>query len=127
MKGEHQQSANLFAALMRCWSRMAVPCVQVKCGWPQAFVRDFERIAPHAIGMVRQVRFHVAPLAADEPLLRRVEGGLGRHFKAHEDRDVRLCFDAGVHLPSRIPYDAPLRLVLTSESPIAGLPSELTA
>lgn len=26
LKGPHQQSANLFAALMRCWARMAVPC-----------------------------------------------------------------------------------------------------
>jgi hypothetical protein len=32
MKGAHQASANLFAALMRVWSRMAVPCVAVKDG-----------------------------------------------------------------------------------------------
>lgn len=30
MKGRHQQSANLFAALMRCWARMAVPCLAVR-------------------------------------------------------------------------------------------------
>lgn len=30
MKGKHQQSANLFAALMRVWARMAVPCLAVK-------------------------------------------------------------------------------------------------
>ncbi len=30
LKGPHQQSANLFAALMRVWARMAVPCRAVK-------------------------------------------------------------------------------------------------
>lgn len=30
LKGPHQQSANLFAGLMRVWARMAVPCVAVK-------------------------------------------------------------------------------------------------
>ncbi len=30
MKGTHQTSANLFAALMRVWSRMAIPCRAVK-------------------------------------------------------------------------------------------------
>jgi len=32
LKGEHQESANLFAALMRVWSRMAAPCVKAKEG-----------------------------------------------------------------------------------------------
>ena len=32
MKGTHQTSANLFAALMRVWSRMAVPCRALKDG-----------------------------------------------------------------------------------------------
>ncbi len=32
LKGPHQESANLFAGLMRVWSRMAAPCVKAKDG-----------------------------------------------------------------------------------------------
>lgn len=32
LKGPHQESANLFAGLMRVWSRMAAPCVKDKDG-----------------------------------------------------------------------------------------------
>jgi hypothetical protein len=84
-------------------------------------------VAPHVIGLLRRLRFHVAPLAADEHLLRRVEGALGRHLKAHTDDAVRGFFDATIQLPSRIPGDTPLLMRFTSEAPIAGLPGELTA
>ena len=98
--------------------------------WPQtlpSFLRDFETRAANLIGLIRLLRFHVAPLEGDAHLHDRIEGVIGRHFKAHFDPDLRDFFAPGIRLPSKVPFDTALRLVLSSEAPIAGLPENLLA
>lgn len=97
-------------------------------GWPQCmplFLRDYETNASRILAMIRLVRFHVAPVAGDAHRLGRVEGAVGRHFKANEDKRVQGFFTSGIKLPSPVPNDKPLRLLITSEGKIAGLPTEL--
>lgn len=99
-------------------------------GWPGClplFLRDYEANAPRLLAMIRLLRFHVAPLAGDAHWLGRVEGAVGRHLKRHENDRVRTFFGAGIQLPAPVPNDKPLRILLTSDGEIAGLPSELRA
>lgn len=111
------------------------PVVVWRCGehgraWPHAlprFLEGGERYMAAARQMVRGLRFHVAELDGDGSLLDRVEGSLGRHFKHHEDVALQTFFGPGIQLPAAIPGAVPLRLEVTSEACIAGLPGELRA
>jgi len=97
--------------------------------WPQtlpSFLRNSEVLIPNITKLIRLFRFHVAPLEGDAHLHNRVEGLIGRHFKAHADRELRDFFVPGIKLPAAIPYDSAIRLVLSSEAPIAGFPPELS-
>lgn len=80
---------------------------------------------PHIIGVIRLIKFHVAPLADDANLYERVEGAIGRHYKAHSDPDLRDFLIPGLRVPAAIPFDKPIRLVLSSDMPVAGLPPDL--
>jgi len=96
--------------------------------WPQtipSFLRNYERLVPDLIGQIRLTRFHLAPLDGDAHLHDRVEGAIGRYYKVHPDPVLRNLFGPGQKLPTRIPGDRPLRLALSSESSIAGLPPEI--
>jgi len=96
--------------------------------WPgtlPAFLKNYESLAPHIIGLIRRIRVHLAPLAGDDHLLNRVEGAIGRLYKAHPDSRIRGFFSPGIKVPAAIPFDKPVLLRVSSASPIAGLPAEL--
>lgn len=96
--------------------------------WPDAIpslLREWETLADQIVAAVRMARFHVAPLDGDEHLYDRVEGAIGRYYKAHPDPDLRAFFAPGIRLPAAIPGDRPIRLDLSSEAAIAGLPVEI--
>lgn len=116
------------AALSRGEYRFAV--VTVGGGWPQtlpSFLRNYERLMPNIIGLIRLINIHVAPLAGDAHLYNRVEGAIGRHYKAHSDPELRDFFLPGLRVPAAVPFDTPIRLVLSTEAPVAGLPQHLLA
>ncbi|HSW00638.1 MAG TPA: hypothetical protein VLI39_10730 [Sedimentisphaerales bacterium] len=54
----------------------------------------------------------------------RVEGTIGRYYKTHPIVELRDFFGPDIRLPAAVPYD-PIRLVLSSEMPLAGLPGEI--
>lgn len=96
--------------------------------WPRnlpAFLARGEDGVRATLAMIRGLRFHVAAVEGDEHLHNRIEGAIGRHFKTHADTAVSDFFGPGIKLPPKIPNDTPLRLVLSSEVPIAGLPTAL--
>lgn len=90
-----------------------------------SFLQDFETLAPHVIGVIRLMRFHCAPLEGDRHLHNRVETAVGNSFRTHAEPALRDLLWPGLKLPAVVPYDTPLRLVLSSEVPIAGLPTHL--
>jgi hypothetical protein len=96
--------------------------------WPQSlplFLRNYESLMPNIINLLRLIRIHVAPLVGDAHLYNRVEGAIGRHFKTHPDPKLRDFFAPGLRVPAAIPFDNPIRLVISSEVPVAGLPPQL--
>lgn len=98
--------------------------------WPEslpAFLRDYEKLAPHIAGFMRLTRFHVAALPADKVLLNRVEGAIGRYYMAHARAELRDFLVPGQRVPAAVLSVEPIHLVVTSEAPIAGLPDELRA
>ncbi len=116
-----QYKAYDVAALSRGEHRLADGAVAPR--WPEtlpSFLRNYDKLMPNIAGVIRLVKFHLAPLDGDAHLFNRVEGLIGRHFKKDSD-----FFAPGIKLPAAIPNDRPIRLVLSSEAPIEGLPSEL--
>lgn len=98
--------------------------------WPETlpqFVSALPALVPRLTGMLGLVSIFVALLEADGHTHNRVEGVLGRFFKSHEDKRIGDFFFPGMRVPAAIPGDRPLRLMLTSASPIKGLPSEIQA
>ena len=96
--------------------------------WPDslpAFLQEYETLAPHVAGTIRLMRFHFAPLTGDAHLHDRIEGAIARVYKGHKDEALRNFLTPGLRVPAAIPFDKPLRLMLSSEVPIAGLPPEL--
>jgi hypothetical protein len=94
--------------------------------WPQtlpSFLRTCHDVIPNITALIRLIKFHLAPLVGDKHLRDRVEGAIGRHFK--QDSALRGFFSPGIKLPPRIPGDRPIRLRLSSEMPLAGLPTEV--
>lgn len=114
------------AALSRGENRLAEAAVVGR--WPEtlpSFLGNYERLTPNIIGVIRLVNIHVAPLADDEHLYNRVEGAIGRHYKAHPDPELRDFLTPGLRLPAAVPGDKPIHLVLSSDVPIAGLPQHI--
>jgi hypothetical protein len=96
--------------------------------WPQnlpAFLRNWERLMPNVIAQIRLLRFHVAPLTGDGHLHDRVESAIGRCLRAHVVPAIKYFFSPGIKLPAAIPGDRRLRLRLSAEVPIVGLPLEI--
>lgn len=96
--------------------------------WPQtlpSFLQTCESVIPNITALIRLIRFHLAPLDGDKHLLDRVEGAIGRHYRRHEDAALREFFAPGIKLPPRISGDRPVRVRLSSEVPLAGLPAEI--
>lgn len=85
----------------------------------------YHEISPHIARMISILRFYVAPIEDDPHLISRVEGALGAYYRSGAPVAARRLFDGRTRVPSPIPGDRPLRLVLTSTSPLAGLPNEL--
>jgi len=113
------------AALLRGEYRLAAGAVAGR--WPETLpsvLRNFETLVPNIVGLIRLTKFHLAPLAGDAHLHNRVEGMIGRYYQSHRNPQLRV-FPAGVKLPAAVPFDTPIRLVLSSEAPVAGLPAEL--
>lgn len=92
--------------------------------WPRTLpllLGDYQQRVPHIMALISLLRFHVAPLDVSSALLNRVEGAIGRYYQDRDD-ELRDFFFPGIKLPAEIPYDTPLRLLITSQSAIAGLP-----
>ncbi len=97
--------------------------------WPRslpAFLAQAHTLMPTVLDLIRVFRFHLAPLANNQHILDRVEGALGRYFKRHPDPRLRDFFCPGLRVPGRLPNDSPIRLLLSSDVPLAGLPAEIT-
>lgn len=96
--------------------------------WPEtfpAFLQNYDRLTPNISALVAALGFYFAPLEADGGCLDRVEGAIGRHFKAHANPELRAFFYPGLRVPAAIPFDRPVRLLLSSDRPLAGMPPEL--
>ncbi len=96
--------------------------------WPQnlpVFLRNSERLIPNVIAQIRLFRFHFAPISGDGHLHDRVEGAIGRYLKAHTVPAINNFFAPGLKVPSAIPGDQRLRLKLSTDVPIMGLPLEI--
>jgi hypothetical protein len=89
------------------------------------FLRDCETLTPKIAATIRLLRFRVAPLDEDVRLLNRLEGAIGRYYKAHPVLALRSFFMPGMRVPAAVAGDQPMRLVLKSDAPIAGLPLEV--
>lgn len=90
--------------------------------WPQSLpsiIANFERTSPHALSIVRRMRFYVATV--DKAHLNRVEGAIGRYYKQRHPTFML----PGLQVPAKIPHDTPLRLTLSCERSIDGLPEEI--
>ena len=97
--------------------------------WPESlpsFLGNYEQLVPHIVTLLRSLRVHVAPVTADAHLHNRIEGAIGRYLKGHPEAEVRDFFFPGMRVPAAIPFDKPIRLQVASETPIAGLPAEIT-
>ena len=97
--------------------------------WPStlpSFLLNYEALAPNIITYIRQLKFHLAPVDGDAHLHNRIEGGLGRYLKEHADPLIRDFFFPGIRVPAVIPYDNPIRIVLSSDVSINGLPADLS-
>jgi len=96
--------------------------------WPAnlpSFLERSAELAPQVEGMLRHSRFFLAVLEEDQHLLNRVEGSIGRYFKKHQDDTTQRYFGPGIKLPAHIPGDRPLRLQITSDVTIEGMPVEI--
>jgi hypothetical protein len=96
--------------------------------WPRTLpllLRNGQTLMRDIVATIRLLRFHVESLTGDQHLHDRVEGALGRHFKAHPVPELRGFFEPGLRVPAAIPGDQPMRLELSCEAPIAGLPLEI--
>lgn len=96
--------------------------------WPQrlpSILQDYGRLVPHIIGVIRRLTVHLAPLDGDAHLHNRVEGAIGRYFQRHADAQVRDFFMPGLRIPAAIPGDRAVNLIMSTDVPIAGFPSEL--
>jgi hypothetical protein len=96
--------------------------------WPHSlpqFLENYDQLAPKVRALLGALSFFVAALPDEPHLLDRVEGGIGRYFKAHEDVGLRGFFYPGIKVPAAIPFDRPLRVLVTSDTPLAGMPPEL--
>jgi hypothetical protein len=51
---------------------------------------------------------------------------IGRTFRRHSRPELRNFLMPGLQLPAAVPNDEPLRLMISSETPIAGLSTEIT-
>ena len=97
--------------------------------WPEtlpAFLHEYTTLAPHIAGTIRLMHFHFAALQGDGHLYNRVEGGIARFYKKHKDETLQKFLTPGLRVPSEVPGDRRLRLLFSSETPIAGLPPELS-
>jgi hypothetical protein len=96
--------------------------------WPEiipSVLANYAALAENVQAVVRMLRIHVAPLPEDAYVLNRVEGAIGRFFKNGGDARIREFFFPGMRVPAAIPFDRPLRIKVSSEGPIAGLPQEI--
>lgn len=103
--------------------------------WPHnlpGFLDNWEKLIPNIINEIKLFRFYLAPIRVPDDLdiklsnlLNRVEGAIGWYMKKHTDEPVREFFAPGIKLPILIPGDRRLRIRISSEVPIEGLPSEV--
>jgi hypothetical protein len=113
-------------ALSRGENRLAPTAITGK--WPEAlpaFLQNIENLIPEILALIQILHIHVAPLEGVEYLFDRVEGAIGRHYKSHPDPCLRDFLSPGLRLPAAIPFDRPIRLLLSSEVPIAGMPQHI--
>jgi hypothetical protein len=96
--------------------------------WPHNmpdFLQNYEQLAPQISSLLAVIGFFYAPLPDDPHLLNRVEGAIGRHFKSHSHPGLRRFFYPGIRVPAAVPYDRPIRLQLSSDAALEGMPPEL--
>jgi hypothetical protein len=115
-------------AVVRGEHRLADGALAVR--WPDTlpdFLALADMLVPKVLALLRLLRVHLAPVAADAPLLNRLEGGIARYYQRHEDHVLREFFAPGIRVPAASPYDRPLRVAISMEAPIAGMPREMPA
>lgn len=96
--------------------------------WPDSLpshLRQLGHLSSQVTELVKHLRFHLAPVEGDRLILERIEGTIGRHFMRQDTR-IRDFFAPGIKLPARVPGVRLMRLKVSSDVPIAGLPSDST-
>jgi hypothetical protein len=97
--------------------------------WPEVIpqvLASYAALAQNVAAVVRMLRIHVAPLSEDVYVLNRVEGAIGRFLKNHADARIREFFFPGMRVPAAIPFDRAIRIDISSEGAIEGLPTEIS-
>lgn len=115
------------AALSRGENRLADSAVFPK--WPDTlplFLQNSETLRPNILATIQMLNIHMTAVDGDPHLHNRIEGAIGRHFHAHPELR-EFFFPGGLRVPAAIPFDQPIRLVISSDAPILGLPSHLAA
>lgn len=96
--------------------------------WPTNIPVLLERlpeIASNTLELMRRVQFHLAAVKLKPADLNRAEGAICRWCRAHTAPGIRSMIQPGMRVPARIPGDRPLRVRVSTESPIEGLPAEI--
>lgn len=93
----------------------------------RSFLSNYVQLAASVHDLIGALRFHMAPVDGDEHLYNRVEGTLARYYRDVAPEQARRLFDTRIRVPAAVPGDRPLRLLLTSDAKIEGLPDELLA
>jgi hypothetical protein len=90
------------------------------------FVRQLPALAPALVEVVRAMRFHVAPIACEHRIRRRIEAAIAQHLRRREGA-VGAFQDDDVRYAPRCPDEAPIAVRLRWESPPLGAPDSLEA
>ncbi len=88
------------------------------------FVARHKSLWPHVQGIIQNIRFHLAPLDAEKRLLERVEGAIATCFY-EADGIVGEFQETGIRYRPRRDDEEPLTGSIQTDTPIAGLPSEI--
>jgi hypothetical protein len=90
------------------------------------FVERLPTLAPALADFVRLLRFHLAPLACQTRLRRRIEAALAYHLSCQPGL-VGAFQDAGIRYATKRTSEAPVEVLCRSSATLLGLPAHFLA
>lgn len=90
---------------------------------PSRAIAAYEQLSTAVLQYVQYLNVFVAPLANEPRLRKYIEGAISRHLRSSPDQASRFYPADNRTVAGRIPMG--IRLAVSSDEPIAGLPSEL--